>query len=440
MSTHRSLRQELITAFTLVFAGALLVAVVGVRLISTATTDPNLAFTYIAALIVADLIIFLMFGRRLIRDRVLQPIDEVVGGVESIAGGEVEVRVATDGPEELSRLAGSVNEMAESLISHQLDLAENIRSLEETNRELTRARNELVQAEKMASVGRLSAGIAHEVGNPLGAIMGYLGVARKRSDPDTADLLASAEAEARRIDRIIRGLLDYGRPREVTPRPLDVRPVVAEAVDLLRSQGKFDDIAVDARIGDEVPFVQADPYRLQQVLVNLLLNAVHALEGRSERTLRVAVEEEILPADEHLPIRRRDDPPGIDYSHRRRFHERPRVPAEKEFPENRAVRIVVEDTGTGIAPDLIDTIFEPFTTTKEPGEGTGLGLAVAARLIDAMDGTIRVRSEIGEGTTFTILLPEAIEESASSAGGESDSSVPPEHVATPDGAVEGGES
>jgi signal transduction histidine kinase len=408
VSARRSLRQELITAFTLVFAGALLVAVVGVRLISSTTADPNLAFTYVAALIVADLIIFLMFGRTLIRDRVLQPIDEVVVAVEAIAEGDYEVRVGTDGPEELSRLAGSVNEMAESLINHQLDLAANIRSLEETNRELTRTRNELVQAEKMASVGRLSAGIAHEVGNPLGAIMGYLGVVRKRTDEESAELLAAAEAEARRIDRIIRGLLDYGRPREVTPRSLDVRPVVAEAVDLLAAQGKLDGIAVETRLAEDVPLVRADPYRLQQVLVNLLLNAVHALAGRPEMALRIAVEEELLAADEHMPIRRHDDPPGIDYSHRRRFHERPRVPAEKDFPENRAVRIVVEDTGSGIAPDLIDTIFEPFTTTKEPGEGTGLGLAVAARLIDAMDGTIRVASKPGEGTTFTILLPEAL--------------------------------
>jgi hypothetical protein len=410
VNPQRSLRQELITAFTLVFAGALLVAVVGVRLISSATTDPNLALTYVAALIVTDLIIFLMFGRRLIRDRVLRPIDELVGGVEAIAAGDYQERVPTDGPEELSRLAGSVNEMAEKLINHQLDLAENVRSLEETNRELTRARNELVQAEKMASVGRLSAGIAHEVGNPLGAIMGYLGVVRKRAEPDAAELLTSAESEARRIDRIIRGLLDYGRPREVTPRSLDVRPVVDEAVDLLSAQGKFEGIDVDTRFADDVPLVSADPYRLQQVLVNLFLNAVHAMADRPDMTLRVTVEEEHIEPDEHRPIRRRDDPPGIDYSHRRRFHERPRVPAEKDFPENRAVRIVVADTGSGIAPDLIDTIFEPFTTTKEPGEGTGLGLAVAARLIDAMDGTIRVQSTVGEGTTFTILLPEAVGE------------------------------
>ncbi|HUG00710.1 MAG TPA: ATP-binding protein [Longimicrobiales bacterium] len=410
MNPQRSLRQELITAFTLVFAGALLVAVVGVRLISSATTDPNLALTYVAALIVVDLIIFLMFGRRLIRDRVLRPIDELVGGVEAIAAGDYQERVPTDGPEELSRLAGSVNEMAEKLINHQLDLAENVRSLEETNRELTRARNELVQAEKMASVGRLSAGIAHEVGNPLGAIMGYLGVVRKRAEPDAAELLASAESEARRIDRIIRGLLDYGRPREVTPRSLDVRPVVDEAVDLLRSQGKFEGIDVDTRFADDVPLVRADPFRLQQVLVNLFLNAVHAMASRPDMTLRVTVEEEHIEPDEHRPIRRRDDPPGIDYSHRRRFHERPRVPAEKDFPEDRAVRIVVSDTGSGIARDLIDTIFEPFTTTKEPGEGTGLGLAVAARLIDAMDGTIRVQSTVGEGTTFAILLPEAVGE------------------------------
>jgi two-component system NtrC family sensor kinase len=417
VSAQRSLRQELITAFTLVFAGALLVAVVGVRVISSATTDPNLALTYIAALIVADLIIFLMFGRTLIRDRVLQPIDEVVGGVEAIAAGDYEERVPTDGPEELSRLAGSVNEMAERLISHQGELAENIRSLEETNRELTRARNELVQAEKMASVGRLAAGIAHEVGNPLGAIMGYLGVVRKRTDEDSAELLASAEGEARRIDRIIRGLLDYGRPREVTAQSLDVRPVVTEAIDLLAAQGKLDEIAVEKSFDARVPLVRADPYRLQQVLVNLLLNAVHALRGRPAPALRISVEEELLATEERLPIRRHDDPPGIDYSHRRRFHERPRVPAEKDFPENRAVRIVVEDTGSGIAADLLDTIFEPFTTTKEPGEGTGLGLAVAARLIDAMDGTIRVSSTLDEGTTFTILLPEALGDGEDEGGG-----------------------
>ncbi|HUF12913.1 MAG TPA: ATP-binding protein [Longimicrobiales bacterium] len=401
-----TLRQELITALAVIFTGALTVGILGAILLTPYFTTPARALLFLALLLIGDVVTFALFGRYLLQRRVLAPIESVIGGVEAIAEGAYHLELPDADTVEVARLSDAVRSMGDRLGAHQEQLAANIRSLEETNRQLTDARNELIRSANIATAGRLSAGIAHEVGNPLGAIMGYLGLLRRHVDPERAKLVDSAEGEAQRIDRIVRGLLDFARPREMNPRPIDVNEVAQTTLDLVRDQGKLAGIDIDVALADDLPPVNGDPYQLQQVLVNLMLNAADALEHTASPRIEIhTVRIEFRPR-RRVPIRREDDPPEIDYSHRRRYHQMPRMTRDEPFRAGEPiVQIVLVDNGPGIPEDLREQIFEPFVTTKEPGKGTGLGLALSARMIDAMGGTIMAdRADIG-GARFTILLP-----------------------------------
>jgi two-component system, NtrC family, sensor kinase len=401
-----TLRRELLGGLVLVFAGALLVAQLGVLLLLPRFHTFGQAAGYLTLLLIADVAVFALFGSYLLQRRVVVPLEALVQDLEAIAGGDYGARLSAGGPAEIGRLAGAANHMASRLISHRDDLAANVRSLEETNRQLTEARDELVRVEKMASVGRLAAGIAHEIGNPLGAIVGYLALLGRTTDEAKRDLAAAAEQEARRIDRIVHGLLDYARPHEARNQTLQANDVVEQTVELLTVQGRLARVEVQSELDRTLPPVSADPYRLQQVVVNLLLNATDALEHTDPAAIRITTRAGTHRVEPLLPSRRKDDPPDVDYSHRRRFNRPARLPRESPFAHGAAVvEIVVTDNGPGIPPELVDQIFEPFVTTKEPGKGTGLGLAVAARLIDAMGGTIQAANVPGSGARFTILLP-----------------------------------
>lgn len=406
MRTLPTLRRELIAAFALVFTGAFLVLATGVLLLLPLFESPAAAALYIGALLVFDIVIFTLFGHFLITRRVLEPIARLVAGAEAIANGELVVNLPDAETREMARLSGSLNDMARRLIADQEQLAANIRSLDETNRMLTEARDAMVHTEKLASVGRLGAGIAHEVGNPLGAIIGYLSLLRKKSGEKEQDLIDAAEREAQRIDRIVRGLLDYSRPHEAKPQPLDINKIIHDTVDLVSTQGKFRLLRLDLVLAETLPVVNGDPYQLQQVLVNLFVNAADALEGTKDPTISVSTVERSHRPAPTLQARRKDDHPAINYSHRRRLHAAPRAPlADPGVVGSRVVEIVITDNGPGIPLDMVDQIFEPFVTSKEVGKGTGLGLAVCSRLIEGMGGIIRADARDDGGATFRIVMP-----------------------------------
>lgn len=404
-----TLRRELIGAFALVFAGALLVAVTGVILLWPSFGSPLEATVYIGLLLAADILVFALFGRWLIQSRILAPLDRIVEGAEAIAEGDYGQRLPPGDSREVDRLSESLNRMAGRLIEHQWELQRNIESLEETNRELTEARDELIRAEKMASLGQMAAGVAHEIGNPLAAIMGNLDLLERRTEDRSAELVEATAEQTKRIDRIVRGLLDYARAREAKVRPIDVNAVTEKAVELVGAQKRFEGVEIIVDLGRQIPAVKADPYQLEQVLINLLLNAADAMEGGERREVRIATSQSTVEPAPRFPTRRKDDPPGVDYSHRRRYNRPQRVPRVQPFePGQTLVEIRVSDTGPGIPAELVDRVFEPFMTTKEPGKGTGLGLAVSARLIDGMDGTMRA-ANTEEGAEFSIALPASSE-------------------------------
>jgi signal transduction histidine kinase len=205
----------------------------------------------------------------------------------------------------------------------------------------------------------------------------------------------------------VKGLLDYARPRQPAPRPIEVNDVVKGAIELLDAQGHLKDIELELELSGEPTVVHADPHQLEQIMVNLLLNAAQAVDGGSGRSIKVSTD--TVPYEASAPpARRRDDPPGIDYSHLRRLQARREGLTPPPFSAGtRVVRIRVADTGPGIPAEIMDRVFDPFFSTKETGQGTGLGLAVSARLIEGMGGTIRVESPVGSGACFSVLLPAA---------------------------------
>lgn len=406
MADLPTLRRELIGAFAVVFAGALFVAVVGVLLLAPRLST-GYAVAYVVTLLIADIAIFSWFGTQLLRRRVLDPLSALVHGAESISAGELDTRIEGGSTQELARVSAAVNSMAERLIADQKKLTENIRSLNETNRLLTEARDAMIHAEKMASVGRLGAGVAHEVGNPLGAILGYLSLLGRHQEGSRLELVQAAEREAHRIDRIVRGLLDFARPREAVAQPTDVNNVVRDTVELVRTQGHFTQIQLTLALSDTELVVRGDPYQLQQVLVNLLMNAAHELEQTRDPFIEITtMRREVEAPPPHTPARRAGDPPGIDYSHRRRLAALVRWPSrDPDSDSGEIIELIVRDNGPGLPPELIDQIFEPFVTTKEPGKGTGLGLAVCARLIEGMGGVIHADNAAEGGAVFRVLLP-----------------------------------
>lgn len=397
--------RRLLVRLALLFAVAQLIAAASVLFALPALRAQPLGSAFVALLVAADLGLLALFATWVIRGSLTEPVQRLAADVQRIADGDYHHRVGDTHRAELREIQESVNRLADRLIADQKLLAENILSLEETNRELVVLRDQMVHSAKLASVGTLAAGIAHEVGNPLGAITAFVDVARKRAEKNGGDteILDSIRAEASRIDRIVRGLLDYARPRAQGDKPAPARDVVLGVRRLLESQGRLD--AVDARweVGDDVGDYVMEPHRLEQVLVNLLLNALDAVEGVEGARIVVRLHGE-QGGRRRLPPRREDDPPGVNYMHRRRLADA--EPGADLLARSARVTVIeVRDNGPGIAPEHLKRVFDPFFTTKEPGKGTGLGLSICARLVEGMGGQIEVGRAPEGGALFRIRLP-----------------------------------
>ena len=317
-------------------------------------------------------------GAMLLMERaVLAPVRRLTQAAERASRLEVgPFFVPGTGPV-LGGLAATLDRSMRSLEEERARTLSQVQELAAVNGRLAEARDSLVAAEKLATVGRLAAGIAHEVGNPLGAILGYLEMARSRGagDSQVIDCLDRIEAEIRRIDTIVRHLLAFARPAPIRLGPTALPNVIDAAVRLASMPARAREVEVIRDIPADLPLVLAEEQRLAQVLVNLLFNAADAMngKGRVEITARTDTD--------HRPARRADDPPAG-----------PRV------------LLTVSDHGPGIAPDQIQRIFDPFFTTKEPGHGTGLGLAICHGILESFGGEIRAANRIGGGAEFSLVL------------------------------------
>ncbi|MEX2572149.1 MAG: ATP-binding protein [Gemmatimonadota bacterium] len=402
MNSRSSLRTEFLFNLAFLAAAALLLAFWTAR----ALQRSEFSVFQLLLVVAIEVLVFVLLGNYLVKRWMLDPLAEIGRGAEAIAAGDYEQRVSEAGPAEIASVGRALNQLTDQLLENQERLAQNVRSLNDTNERLTEAQRELVQSEKLASLGHLAAGVAHEIGNPLGALLGYVSVMKRRGGE--GEILEGIEREARRIDRIVRDLLEYARPASSLRDELYVNESIERVVSLLREQGWLSSVEVDLELGSDLPPVQGDPHRVDQVFVNLLRNAESAMEDGG--CVRIVTRAEPYAPDRPIPVRRADDPPGVNYAHLRRFRHGAAPAAPELEPGREVVRIIVADTGPGIAEDQIGSIFDPFFTTKGPREGTGLGLAIVAGTIAELGGRIEASSSSDGGATFNLWIPTVIRE------------------------------
>lgn len=351
---------------------AALAAVAGVGVLALAlpaSAHRSLGPARLVAVAVALAALVFAAGLALLSRGVGRALDRILGAAAQLrppAGGRGDLPLLGEpGPFDPTRAAVAFERLAEAVAEERDRLAAKVEELTRSNAALAEARESLLRSEKLATVGRLAAGLAHEVGNPLGAVTGYVELARARlpaqPHPDLVDALGRIDAAARRIDRTVRDLLDFARPAAPVLAPLDLAAAVDASVRLARVQARFKHVAVELDLPAGLPRVVADEHHLAQVLLNLLLNAGDAVRGEGQV----------------------------------------RVAARAAGGE---VVLTVEDDGPGIAPEDLPRVFDPFFTTKEPGEGTGLGLAICHRLMESFGGAIAARNGARGGAVLELRL------------------------------------
>ena len=318
-------------------------------------------------LAILDALLVFVFLYFALARTVAKPADRLLAATDRV-GSEAPL-VAEEGPV-LGRLGVAFDRMGARLAEERRTVEEQVAALKEANRSLAEARESAIRQEKLATVGRLAAGVAHEIGNPLAALLGYMQVLRGKPEAKALGAYVEPmEREAKRIDRILRDLLEFARPaRNAGPAIASVPRAIERTLRLLEPQKRFRDVELHAEIAPDLPPVRADEHPLGQVLVNLLLNAADAMGGRGRVTIHAA---------------------------------RAKDGARVEF--------TVRDTGPGIPPELLPQLFDPFFTTKPPGEGTGLGLAICHSLVTSFGGTISAANAPDGGAEFRIELPIAAE-------------------------------
>lgn len=306
--------------------------------------------------------ILFLFGLYQLNRTVIAPVGRLMESTRGVEGGNLDEVVNEEGPTEIASLACSFNRMVEALRDSRRRTDEHILCLQRANRELKETRDELLRSEKMASIGHLAAGMAHEIGNPLAALVGYMGLLKMELLAGQArDIVDHACTELERIDQLVRDVLDYAKPGTDREETIDPADIVRQAIAMLERQGMFDVVTPVDDLPGRLPFVRIVPHRLMQVFVNLLVNARDA-------------------SPEHGKIH---------------------VTGGENDKE---IWLAIADEGQGISGDDLVHIFDPFFTTKAPGQGRGLGLAVCHRVIDEAGGKIEVNSEPGAGTVFKVKL------------------------------------
>jgi two-component system NtrC family sensor kinase len=330
----------------------------------------------------------------LLRRNVIRPVHALVDGTRRIAQGDLEHRLPATAPDEMGELARSFNAMAQALSQARADVQGVLETLEQRVQERTRAlqsaQTQLLQAEKLASLGRLSASVAHEINNPLMGILAYAKLMGRqlgalRSDQPvvltTLQRLALIERETQRCSTIVHNLLDFARQRGPVLESVKVQTLLDETLSLIANRLTLQNIKV-VRAVETVSLVRADFGQLRQAVLNILINACDAMPDGG--TLRIDARD--------VQLRGRGN---VDATQA--------VPHGLRPPDG--VEIAVTDTGHGIAPDDLSKIFEPFFTTKEAG--TGLGLSVVHGIVQNHGGTVTVESQVSVGTTVILRLPGA---------------------------------
>ncbi len=328
-------------------------------------------FSFMALLAVAGLLVLLSA----LAATITRPVRIMVEATERIAGGDLGHRVAVESKDEFGQLAASFNRMTGNLRTAQDNLAQWGRTLEkrveERTLELRGMQDALVQSEKLASLGKMAAGVAHEINNPLTSILinTHLLLERNPADPAARENLTMIADETARCAQIVRGLLEFSRMTPSRTAPASVNDIIERTVQLLEKQALVRNIVIVKALDPDLPPLELDKNKIQQVFSNLMINACEA-----------------MPAGGTLTVASRRSADGL------------------------GLEIGFTDTGVGIPKENLTKLFDPFFSTKN--FGTGLGLAVSYGIVRRRGGTIEVRSDVGRGSVFTVKLPFQPEESS----------------------------
>jgi two-component system, NtrC family, sensor kinase len=319
-----------------------------------------------------------------------KPINALKNGTEHLSHGELGYQINVRSEDEVGDLAHSFNTMSLQLRAANEQIMTWAKTLEdrveEKTRELRSAHDHVLHVEKMASLGKMAAVVAHEVNNPLSGILTYAKLLRKwvvsgqaehEKREEAVQCLELIATESRRCGELIKNLLSLSRSAPMNVQSTDLHQVIDRCLLLVRHQLELVGIELQLKFADDLPRVPCDPEQIEQVLLALIMNAVDA-----------------MPQGGNLWIETRLNHDKTD------------------------IDIQVRDDGSGIAPDVLPQIFEPFMTTKERGRGVGLGLAISRGIVERHRGSIEVESELGQGTTFTVTLPSRSAEGLMTVGEE----------------------
>lgn len=287
-------------------------------------------------------------------------VGKLVSASRDLAQGKLDTKVEIRSKDELRELADSFNFMASALMARDEKLKEF-------------AKKKIMESERLAIIGQLAADVAHEINNPLQGIVAYshLLLERMPGDSSRKEPVRKIVTQANRCTEIIRGLLDFSRQRKPQKKSSDVNLILQECVSLIDNQALFHNIEIQKDLQQDLPPVVIDPSQMQQVFMNIIMNAAEAMDGNGRLTLTT------------------------------------RFDSVEEF-----IEVEFTDSGHGISEENLERIFDPFFTTKEMGHGTGLGLAISYGIVKEHEGTISVESEVGKGTTFVVRLPVTTKERA----------------------------
>lgn len=309
----------------------------------------------------------------LLKRMIYVPLADLARGAERLAAGDFNQPIPVRSSDEFGRLARSSNTMMAALKTSHEELADWVRTLEDKvkrrTEELRLAEAEVARGEKLASIGQLAAGIAHELNNPLTGVLTFTSLLRQKmpegsQDAEDLDLVIR---ETKRCASIIRRLLDFAREKPPEKTDVDLNELAQETVRFVERSAALQQVTIETDLAPDLPLLNGDGDLIKQVLMNLIVNAQQAITGPG-----------------HILVRTR-------------LH-----------PERQMAEVSVTDTGCGIPAANLQRIFEPFFTSKEVGKGTGLGLSVSYGIVKAHGGEIEVESTEGEGSTFRVYLPVAL--------------------------------
>ena len=310
---------------------------------------------WVFAMITLAGVVFAIVLGCLLANRIMRPVNQLIHASMAISTGNLSPDIGPICQSDIGLLQKEFKKMTEALVKR-----------DQLHQEESEKR--LIQSEKQASIGKLAAGVAHEINNPLTAVLTFTHLILRRKDltDDVRRDLETIALQTERVRKIVKGLLDFSRQSRLDTEPLNLGRLIEDCVHLMENEALIRGVTLSYGPDGDLPVLKLDRNQIQSVMVNMILNALDATDPGGEIEI---------------------------------------VSKVTENDHGKSVEISVRDTGMGIAPEHIDKLFDPFFTTKEVGKGTGLGLAVSAGIIERHGGKISVKSELGKGSLFTIWLP-----------------------------------